>query len=107
MRHIHIYGVTFIVANHNKQRWRSISSAFHQTVRAEFLRDLHCSGKHNLKQARQTLLWPRPAARVTPTHVFCKCKRSVMQRCGKGAMKTWPAATTEKSIEQSQTTCPA
>ena len=39
MRHIHIYGVTFIVANHNKQRWRSISSAFHQTVRAEFLRD--------------------------------------------------------------------
>ena len=28
MRHIHIYGVTFIIANHNKQRWRSISSAF-------------------------------------------------------------------------------
>jgi hypothetical protein len=41
MRHIHIYGVTFIVANHNKQRERSISFAFHQTVRAEFLRDLH------------------------------------------------------------------
>jgi len=52
MRHIHIYGVTFIVANHNKQRWRSISSAFQQTVRAEFLRDLHYSDKHNLKHAQ-------------------------------------------------------